>query len=94
MSDEQRSNDELIRLGYRCTSRKYGILARIDRPDWVEFLKHELMREDEEGLPNLGDGGWEDFYRRVHSKDKIEISPARARKFPTSCWDPIGFVGN
>ena len=88
MPDIQQSDEELIRLGYRCTSRKYGIISRIDRPDWVLFLIEKLNQ------PELisGDGSWEDFYRRVYSRDKLELSPSRARKFPTSSWDPIGFV--
>jgi hypothetical protein len=75
--------------GYRIVSRKYGIIARIDRPDWKEFLAEEHAPWDiEEGrdwVAALGDRRAADYYRRVYSKDTIELGrEAVALKIPNS----------
>lgn len=79
------SAEELIKRGYRRTSNKFCILARIDREDWLEFMADEhpnMMRMDQASLA--------DFYRRVYSKDKV-TSPA-SRDVPSSNHDPVGYV--
>lgn len=33
----------LVKQGYRRTSRKYGHISRVDRPDWLEYLKEKML---------------------------------------------------
>ena len=78
----------LVALGYRRTSRKYGIVSRIDRPDWKEVLARSgyLMGPGREG-------NHADTYRACYSSDKITLEPpSLALEVPTSGHDPIGFV--
>lgn len=63
---------ELVAKGYRVTSRRYGICARIDREDWKEFC-------EKKGYPVCAD-----WYRRVLSKDKIRVSLGAIRRIPNS----------
>lgn len=84
----------LAAKGYRRVSKRFGILARIDREDWREFMaqKHAPWDPAGEGMGWASSDGMEDFYRRVHSKDTRTVSSAIARLVPTSTHDPIGFV--
>lgn len=78
----------LVALGYRRTSRKHGMISRIDRPDWKEVLAREGMLF---GLGREGNGA--DHYRACYSSDKITLKPpSLALEVPTSGHDPIGFV--
>lgn len=65
----------LIRSGYRPVSNRHRTLSRIDRPDWQERLASALAPWDrEEGAARANAmTGAADFYRRVHSKDKIDV---------------------
>jgi len=72
---------ELKQMGYRIVSRKYGMISRVDRPDWKEF-----MRDEKRVKPNA------DFYRRVYSKDTLELGRKVIGKIPTSDWDETGYV--
>lgn len=78
----------LIAMGYRRTSRRFGLISRIDRPDWVEFLKSQGLGHAEANSKN---GCWEDFYRRVYSKDTLEIGQF-AMAIPPSGWDFTGYI--
>lgn len=82
--------DEYTARGYRRVSRKYGMLARIDRPDWREHMAGQHVR-GMEWVDNLGSGA-ADHYRRVYSRDRIEIDPTLALQVPTSGWDEVGYV--
>ena len=66
----------LWRSGYRCISRQYRIVARIDRPDWIHYMAQQHCSWDiNQGLQwvlSLGLESAGDFYRSVHSKDKLE----------------------
>lgn len=66
---------ELNIMGYRKTSSKYACISRIDRVDWKEYMVK---------LNNFSDA---DFYRRVHSKDRIENIPYFVFKFIKSSGD-------
>ena len=88
---------QLAAAGYRRISRKFGMLARVDRVDWLTFLSKELTFTAKDAAAwfereQHNRGSWADYYRRVHSKDKIEIPVAIALKVPASCHDPIGFI--
>ncbi len=77
-------------LGYRRTSRKYGIISRVDRPDWKEFLARKGMVI---GPGREGNGA--DHYRACYSKDNIELGTEfayLALEVPTSGHDPVGFI--
>lgn len=78
-----------IDRGYRVTSRAWGMIARVDRPDWKEYMasKHPSGRA---WVKSLGDTA-ADHYRRVYSKDRLEIKYA-AKYIPNSSFDPIGYV--
>lgn len=92
------SAEELVARGYRCVSRAYGLVARVDRSDWLEVLAKEMMRAPADFLvlsgPDKGrpSGLWADYYRRCHSKDMHTVPEHVCRQVPTSCHDPIGFV--
>lgn len=65
----------LIRSGYRPVSNRHRTLSRIDRTDWQERLASALAPWDqEEGAARANAmTGAADFYRRVHSKDRIDV---------------------
>ena len=81
---------ELISQGYRRTSRAFGIVSRIDRKDWVEVLARRFMCNVAD--MDLTTGSDQDFYRRVCSKDKLQLDPKLALKIPPSSHDPIGYI--
>lgn len=86
---------ELTAQGYRVVSNRHAQVARIDRPDWVEFLARELHRAPADfyvpGDPNPS-GGWCDYYRRVYSRDKLTVEHGVAALIPNSGHDPVGYV--
>lgn len=88
--------ETLTRLGYRRVSNKYGIVARIDREDFVQVLARSLRRAPADfyvpGGTDRVAGNWCDYYRRVHSKDRIELPREVARRVPPSGHDSTGFV--
>lgn len=88
---------ELIAQGYRRVSRKFGMLSRIDRPDWMEYMAAQHSPwNPEEGMAwaklLLKTGHAEDQYRRVYSKDQIEISPRLALQVPCSSSSLTGYL--
>jgi hypothetical protein len=78
------SVDAIIKSGYCPISNKYRILARLDRPDWKEYMAEKRVR----GWPGNADKNHEqamkwvnglghgaaDFYRRMYSRDKLTVS--------------------
>lgn len=87
---------DYVGAGYRKVSNKFGVLSRIDRPDWVQVLAEHLHRSPAElyvpGRPEHPSAHWCDYYRRVLSTDTVMIDPAFARYIPNSNNDPVGFV--
>lgn len=89
ITDQERA-DVLTSLGYRRISRKYGIVSRIDRPDWREVLAayHPYGMAWVNGM-SIGEAA--DHYRRRRSNDKLEIGDV-ALLVPKSNFDPVGYV--
>jgi hypothetical protein len=77
----------IISQGYCRTSNKYGMLSRIDRPDWKAVMEMNFRR-----TLIFGNGQWESHYRRVYSKDTIELGGNNGSKFPSSDWNSVGYV--
>ncbi len=84
------STTQLVKYGYRVTSRKFGGLARIDRPDWVEITAKATLRTPEDITKDPRT--WEDYYRRCLSKDKVTVSTYTARKIPNSGDSITGYL--
>ena len=83
--------------GYCVTSRKFGIVSRIDRADWKIYMakKHSpwSLEEGLEWVEALGEAGAEDHYRRCYSKDSIETgSYNKVKSFPKSHFTITGYV--
>lgn len=71
------SAERLNALGYRRISRKHGIVARIDRADWLQVLAASMFRVPADFIdPKTGApaANWCDHYRRVHSKDRLSLT--------------------
>ncbi len=77
----------LMAAGFCRTSNKYGLLSRIDRPDWKAVLEQNMGRD-----LSFGDGQWESHYRRGYSNDQVEIGSENARRFESSDWNKIGYI--
>lgn len=81
--------------GYCVTSRKFGIVSRIDRPDWKEYMAKQQrpwsLKEGLEWVEALGEQDAEDFYRRCYSKDKLTIGKRKASFYPKSHTTITGF---
>ena len=87
--------EQLTAMGYRRTSNKYGMVSRVDRSDWVHVLAKELRRAPADFyVPGEAEpaANWCDYYRRVYSRDKLELDPIVARQIPTSTWDACGYI--
>lgn len=69
----------LISWGYCRVSRKYGQVARIDRPDWMDQQLRRRMPIDE------------DWYRRCVSQDILTLAVTDALRFPASRGRITGF---
>lgn len=85
--------------GYCIVSRRFGCISRIDRPDWKEYMakmhKPWSVEEGLEWVECLGDIGAEDHYRRVYSKDEVELgSYSKAKKYPKSHETLTGYVND
>lgn len=81
--------------GYRRVSNRYNLVARIDRPDWLQFMAKSLHRAPADfyvpGEEHPA-GNWCDYYRRVHSKDTLTLPRDEYLKVGGSSGDPIGYV--
>ena len=80
---KQEEAARLVASGYRCVSNRHRTLSRLDRPDWREHMARDHTRGFR-GDPqrNLDEGmrwvtvlgtGAADHYRRVMSKDTLEM---------------------
>lgn len=89
------TTEQLIAQGYRRVSRKFGIVARVDREDWREYMAEQHapwdIQQGRKWVKLLGKNA-ADYYRRCLSNDKLEIGEGRALAIPTSGGDAIGFV--
>jgi hypothetical protein len=79
--------ETLSRMGYRRISNKFGMVARIDRPDWLE-----VMRKKHPNWENAEVSMIADYYRRCVSKDVLTLPLEVSRWVPSSNHDPIGYV--
>lgn len=61
--------------GYFVVSGKHNIVARIDRPDWREFMAKEHSPWSlVDGFAWAMSAGAADHYRRCYSQDKMEVA--------------------
>jgi hypothetical protein len=76
---------ELRAAGYLRVSRKYGYVARIDRPDWLAWSE-----ANDEPLSA-------DYYRRTTSRDVIALPPELALELDSygsgPAYRPPGSIG-
>jgi hypothetical protein len=92
------TGERATELGYCRVSNRYRTVARIDRPDWVEFMAEQMMRAPADFIvrsgPHKGEvsDGWCDFYRRSYSHDQLVLTEAEFKKVPTSCGNAMGYV--
>ena len=87
-TDEERKEAlRLSRMGYRRVSWAYRMVKRIDREDWVEVLAKYTNRAPADFYV-IGEyapsESWAGFYRRVLSKDCIEVSEGMIGLFRTT----------
>lgn len=87
---------QLADMGYRKISAKHHIIARIDRPDWVDYMATQQNRapshfyRDGSSLP---DAGAADHFRRVYAQDTIEgVNPEVFKLIPASHGSYTGYV--
>lgn len=84
------TREDYVNAGYRVVSRKYGMISRIDRDDWQEYMAEKHAPWDPQGqgmrwIKALGPHHAADHYRRCYSKDTLEIgSKALRLKIPNS----------
>lgn len=90
------NKNDLIKKGFCLTSNKFGIISRIDRPDWKNHMAilHTpwSLEEGLRWIDCLGEMDAEDFYRRCHTKDKIELGMNKGKTFPRSHTTITGYV--
>jgi hypothetical protein len=79
----------LTKQGYRKISSKYKLVARIDKDDWLDILARQLnccradfYKLDGSGIAN----NWKDHYIRVHSKDRITVTPEVYKHMKNYLW--------
>ena len=85
----------LIDCGYRRTSRKYGILARIDRPDWKEWFAentHLTAAEVDRKAECDPYGGIQSHYACLGSRDHIKVKLSISERVPSSGQGRVDYV--
>jgi hypothetical protein len=90
MRDVEYDVPSLIARGYRRVSRRFGMVARVDREDWREYMAEKLHKTPAQ--INAAANIWADHYRRVYSKDVLTLPQAKALKVPASAGDSIGWI--
>jgi hypothetical protein len=93
-SDWVSASKALISRGYRRISNKHGVVSRIDRADWITVIAQHLNRSPAElYVPGRHhpEPCWNDYYRRVLSKDQLKIGKL-VHDIPTSDFDAVGFI--
>ena len=87
MSNDRPYNGETIEYlkskGYKQTSRKFGMVSRVDMSD--EALKRFFIKDNfgdtKSGIPSCTLEQQKDQYRRVYSKDSIAGVPEKILKY-------------
>jgi len=78
MTQHEKYAQKLIASGYRATSNRYKMVARLDRPDWREHMaiRHSpwSLEEGMKWVNCLGHSATE-HYLRVYSRDRLEGLP-------------------
>lgn len=86
---------KLKAMGYRRISNRHRIIARIDEPQWVQIMAEELRRAPADFYvpgDKLPAANWDDYYRRVISRDRVSDIPESVfRQIPLSGDDQCGF---
>lgn len=85
----------MIAAGYRRVSNSYCHLARLDRPDWREYMAYQQAPWDPagEGMDWVRRRGMADHYRRCYSPSVIALADeAIYRMFPASGWSEDEYV--
>jgi hypothetical protein len=70
-----------------CQTNKHKLVARIDRKDWLQSMAKSLHRAPADFYvpgENHVAPNWCDYYRRVHSKDQLEVSAEIYAALPAS----------
>lgn len=88
---------DLVQQGYRRTSNKHALAARIDRPDWRQVMAQDHAPWDWQGdgltwVNCLTRGGAQDYYRRCLSKDVVKMLDEVSHLMPTSNNDSCGYI--
>lgn len=85
---------KLIDQGYRKTSNNHRMVARIDDPNWIHTLAHEMGRAPADYYKPDGSlsDHWPDHYRRTRSQDVITVDKEVLKFIPSSSGDNTGFV--
>jgi len=87
--------DALMSRGYRRVSNACRLVARIDRPDWVEVMANQMRRAPADFyVKETGEvsSNWADHYRRLYSKDVLYVAPEVAKEVLGSGYDSVGYV--
>lgn len=89
----------LTDLGFRRVSNRFGIISRINRPDWKEHMaiKHAPWNHEQgHSWVNslLKSNLAQDHYRRCCEDGTLwlELGKHRSSGFKPSGWDPVEFV--
>ena len=72
---------------YCIINENFGIVARIDRPDWKEYMAARMFRSVEEGLEFMSlqsDAQLADIYRRKFSQDTKVLDRAELSNYISS----------
>jgi hypothetical protein len=74
----------LISIGFSIISRRYGIVSRIDRPDWIDWC----VDNNHPTCP--------DYYRRCLSKDTYQFGSQLVKKrlYEASHVSRVEYVGD
>ncbi len=76
---------KLQEIGYRVVTRKYCLISRIDKRDWLQIILNDDLLADDSA-------NWKDYYRRNYSKDLICVPESVARKILNSSGENVGYV--
>lgn len=78
---------QLTEQGYRRVSNRYGHVARIDRPDWKEFMASKGYYTTPQNKGSIADQ-----YRRCYSRDRLTVPVEVAAYVPSSCEHHVAYV--
>ena len=88
------SVNELCSQGYRRISLTRGLVARLDRPNWLQLLSQVTRRPIGDFLAKSGDvsPGWVDHYLKAISSDVFRIAPELSPDMPTVSSFTVDYV--